>query len=226
MVKAVILKTNGKFEEKDMKSLEDYQEAVGGGYVERLPRCKAHYFLPATGEQGMPVEAYANEEGMMRQLPSNPWSGFLMAIGFHITWNMVLFGDIVLFGKGEKRHIDPALVELIKECKRQDDGKEDDCDIDAFFCALEKAQEKGNKAPVSQKKGKEPVPSENECEERTPKSGPAEEKRKKEKRQKKNKETRKSKKSAVDSLESKGKKRKADSPEPEKAEESVNRNVK
>lgn len=80
----LIYRVNGQIEKVDLAgkkaTLQQLQAAVGG-YIEAIPGTKAR--------------AYANEEGLLRNLPYN----FKASLRF----NMNLVGDVVELEKGDKQ---------------------------------------------------------------------------------------------------------------------------
>lgn len=79
---------------KSNRRLDQLQTLVGG-YIEALPHPKGHK---------AEFTAYANEEGMVRDLPSNflAW-GVLYELGFRDPLTLgFYYGNIVLLGRGDK----------------------------------------------------------------------------------------------------------------------------
>jgi hypothetical protein len=142
-VRCMVLRTNGDAEEMWLAALEDFQGQVDGN-VEMLMRKKPHFYLPDTFEKSGALDAYVNEEGMMRRLASNPWAAFLSVLGFRFGGFPLVFGNVVLFGgfdeSGSEQSLDERVVALIREAKRLDDACADDDALDKFYCALETAQ--------------------------------------------------------------------------------------
>lgn len=155
MVKALILYTNGKYEEKALKDLEAYQEVVKGS-IEMLP-VKRGYVNPSVTTKRK-LLCYVNEEGMIAQLPSNPWGGLLQVLGVAMHPAFPIFGNVIVFSEskdGDEGPVDSYVVSLAKEYK--------DCeDEDAFFVALEKLNER--KAVVNNKKKRNEEPAKEEKE--------------------------------------------------------------
>lgn len=135
MTKALILYTNGKYEEKSLKDYKEYQKIVGGN-IEMLPVMRG-YVNPSQhypGAERPRLLCYVNDEGMIKQLPSNPWCGLLSVLGVSVYSGMPIFGNVIVFSEGEDGDegvVDPYIVSLVKKYKECEDD-------DAFFVALEK----------------------------------------------------------------------------------------
>ncbi len=65
-------------------TLEDHQDAVGG-YIEPV------YSLDRTDEKDADVQCYANEEGLLHELPTNPRA--TMLLGFPIVGDALFIDD-------------------------------------------------------------------------------------------------------------------------------------
>lgn len=145
MVKVLILRRNGKREVKHIKGYEEYQEAVGGNF-ELMPTLRG-YVNPSQKDASprRRLTCYANEEGMIRQLPSNPYAGVLSALGVGISFNMYVFGDVLVFNgfdnNGNEKSVDPYLIKLFEKYEACEDE-------DTFYCALEELNTRKKKKPV------------------------------------------------------------------------------
>lgn len=140
MVKALILypanikeKKESRYEVINLKKIEEYQNYVGGD-IESLP-IKGGYKNEKNVQKKL--ICYVNEEGLLKDLPNNPWAMILDYLGVTIPWNMGgLYGNIIVFTEnkeGDDGNIDPyviSLVEKFKECE----------DEDIFLCDLGKTQ--------------------------------------------------------------------------------------
>lgn len=150
MVNVLILYTDGKREVKNVKKLSDYQEAVNG-HIELMPVVRGYVNPDKKTVQPRPkVACYANEEGMMLGLPSNPYAGVLSLIGVRISFNIFVYGNVVLFSgfdaHGNEKAVDPYLVKLFDDYEACEDE-------DEFYVALEelnKPVKKTTSLPVVQ----------------------------------------------------------------------------
>jgi hypothetical protein len=141
MVKALVLYTNGEYAEVNLKGFEDYQKYVEGN-IESLPIDRG-YVNPNKTTTKQRLSCYANEEGMIRQLPSNPWAGFLSVLGVKLFSNIFIFGNVLVLSAND-RSIDPYIVNLAKEFT--------DCeDEDDFYVSLEKINEKKSSKTSNEK---------------------------------------------------------------------------
>jgi len=121
--KAVLLNTNGTHELVDLKGLNDYQKYIGGN-IESLP-CKSSY-LNTNLNKRFKLRCYVNEEGMISNMPNNPWDVLLGALGMHINWSFGgLYGPVLVLkqsGSGEGS-VDDYVLNVIKEfekCENKD----------------------------------------------------------------------------------------------------------
>ena len=87
-----ILKTDGTFVEYPLKTLADFQWAVGGN-IEAIcfESTDSNRFESVDSKQ-----AYCNENAYNLNLPINPWTNFLVKRGF-FCWRLIR-GDVVLIG--------------------------------------------------------------------------------------------------------------------------------
>jgi hypothetical protein len=93
---AVLLKTDGTYEVVKTKKPAELLR----GNVTMLPQKK-----------GAACCAYALDDAMTEQLPTNEWSRFLDSIGFVIPWMLGgVWGNVVLYGAG----VSATLLERIK----------------------------------------------------------------------------------------------------------------
>lgn len=106
---------------------QEFQNRVGG-HIEILPSTEECKFL-----------AYANEEGMIEDLPHNNLSwGVLRHLGFNVSWAIPFhFGNVILMGEGGKAltKAQKALVEeAIKKYKKEigEEEEEDDADDEDY----------------------------------------------------------------------------------------------
>lgn len=149
MVKALVLRTNGTCEEMDLKGYEAYQKVVGGNF-EMVPITKG-YVDPnqkTTTTKKKRLTCYANEEGLMLQLPTNPWGGFLQVLGAYISHGFLIVGDVIVMGTnkdGDDGNVDPYIVSLAKEFIECEDE-------DEFYVNLETLN-----TPIKKKKKSEEV---------------------------------------------------------------------
>ena len=131
MVKALILYTDGKREVKDIEGLDAYKEVVGG-YIESLPITRG-YVNPAK-EARQSLLCYANEEGMLEQLPLNPYAAVLSLLGVYIHEGVSVYGNLILFSQsvkgGKKMAVDPYVVKLFDDFEACEDE-------DKFYMKLE-----------------------------------------------------------------------------------------
>ncbi len=131
MVNALVLYTTGLYEEVKVESddIERLQEYVNGG-VGMIPTA---LFTNHETNETSKLLCFANEEGPLKNLPINPWAGFLSSFGVSLTFNLFLHGNIVLFaedGNGEEVSIKPFFIELVKEYNECEDR-------DLFFAKLD-----------------------------------------------------------------------------------------
>ena len=101
MIEVIVLRTDGGYEVKRLKGDYKAMGAEVGGNIELLPHAKPT------------VTAYVNEEGWLKQLECNAWTGYLREQGFAVSKRGVA-GNIVL-------------------CRC--DKKGNDCDVDEAFLA-------------------------------------------------------------------------------------------
>jgi hypothetical protein len=131
-------KNQKSFREEEMpkgKKLKRFQEIVGGN-IETLPHKKGW---------NAPFTAYANEEGMIKDLPSNFLSwGVLRHLGFLVENIGFHFGNVVLIGHNERalteKNKELVRAALLKYRKEIDDDDEIDDDAD-----VPEPDEKGTK---------------------------------------------------------------------------------
>ena len=89
MPQAIVIKTNGKIERKNMDSLNALQEGVGG-FIESL----------GIDENKYGVTVYCNEEGRVDELPINmACSMWLLQNGMYPALEYPIHGDVVVIGK-------------------------------------------------------------------------------------------------------------------------------
>lgn len=142
MVKALILYTNGNRSVKDVKGLEEYQKIVGGNIESLAMSTGRGYFNPEKSARSE-LFGYANEEGMVLQLDTNPYAGILNILGVSLAFGIYLYGNIILFSynseTGKKSAIDPYIVNLFDAY----DACEDE---DEFYTTLTKLN--NNDKPV------------------------------------------------------------------------------
>ena len=143
MVNALVLYTDGKREVKDVKDvndLEEYQKIVGGS-IERL--CiPGSYYNPQKKSHSL-VTGFVNDEGMVKDLPTNPYAGILSLLGVELCCGLFIYGNVILFSataNGGKRAIDPYVVKLFDDYEACEDD-------DDFFCEMEAL----NKTPKEKK---------------------------------------------------------------------------
>jgi hypothetical protein len=131
-LKAISLKTNGKYEIVQVKDYENYEEYVEGP-TQRVPFKKQGYINPQTKMQ-CKLSCYANEMGMITNLPSNPWAGLLSLFGASLFQGIFLFGNLLLLSKNQRGgdcDIDDYIIHIVK--------KFSDChDEDTFYIQLKK----------------------------------------------------------------------------------------
>lgn len=104
MVGAVVLLPDGTHKAlKHVPSLKELQTFVGG-FIELVPAPHAQCI------------AYANEEGMLLQLPINTWREKLIELGFYIPFT--LHGAVVVLGEnkdGEDCALDEEIAKKLLE---------------------------------------------------------------------------------------------------------------
>ena len=150
MVAVVVLKTDGTWEKKDLEE-EVFGKEVGG-YLESVP--VRYGYTPDGGKTRRDLLCYANEEGLLKQLPHNPWSALLYALGVDFNLLMGLCGNLLLLSEDEKS-VDPYICEVVEQYKKaDDDGTSDD-----FFVELAELHSSSASASLPSKKGK-PTPEE------------------------------------------------------------------
>jgi hypothetical protein len=106
MAKAIVIKTNGQVERKDMGSLEDLQKAVGG-YIEAIGVNWTDSIKNIT--------VYCNEEGRVHELPINmACCMWLSQNGMYPALETPIHGDVVVIGdcddEGEDTDVPEDLV--------------------------------------------------------------------------------------------------------------------
>ena len=90
MAKAIVIKTNGQVERKDMGSLEDLQKAVGG-YIEAIG---------VNWTDSIRITVYCNEEGRVHELPINmACCMWLSKNGMYPALETPIHGDVVVIGE-------------------------------------------------------------------------------------------------------------------------------
>ena len=149
MPKAVLLKIDGTYEKVEPKTLEEYQKYVGG-YVELL-QIRRGYVNPHKKEEGrFNLVCYVNEDGLAKQMGTNPWAGLLSVLGVTLWAGLYIHGPILVFSEDksheeEESDIDPYILELVEQHIAVEDE-------DAFFVALEEL----NEPPPKETKRKRP----------------------------------------------------------------------
>jgi hypothetical protein len=151
MVKALILYTNGKYKEVELKDidsedgLDDYQKYVEGS-IQSLPITRDYINPLNITTKKQRLSCYVNEEGMLKDLPSNQWAGFLGILGVRLNFGGIIYGNVIVLSNNDK-NIDPYIVNLAKQFKECED--EDD-----FYVSLQKINTKksqSNKKSDSEK---------------------------------------------------------------------------
>jgi hypothetical protein len=148
MVKAIVLYTNGKYEELNLQGYKDFQKCVGGNF-ESLPMRSRGYINPDKygSERKQKLLCFANETGMLENLDSNPWAGLLMALGTLVHSPYIVYGNVVVLAEnmksGGEKNVDPYVVNLVKKFKETEDE-------DSFYMELEEL----NKVVKKQKPSK------------------------------------------------------------------------
>jgi len=90
MAKAIVIKTNGQVERRDMDSLEDLQKAVGG-YIEAIGVNWTDSIKDIT--------VYCNEEGRVHELPINmACCMWLSQNNMYPALETPIHGDVVVIG--------------------------------------------------------------------------------------------------------------------------------
>lgn len=156
MPKALVLYTNGTFEEVALKGFEEYQEIVDGS-IQIMPLYRS-YLNPNTKKRSN-LTVYVNEEGLLKQLPQNPWSMLISVFGIHVEWMYGgVYGNIIVFNTSsdnEDANIDPYIIDMAKEFLRCDNNEDGD-DLDQLLTRIEKEQSIKTKENTI-KKGKEKI---------------------------------------------------------------------
>ncbi len=92
-VQALLLRTNGTFEKLPLAGTQKFktlQKALGGS-CETLP------------SKSTVVTAYVNEEGVLKNLTTNLFSGRLLNMEFYVNWDYGgVRGNVVLLGPPDK----------------------------------------------------------------------------------------------------------------------------
>ncbi len=65
------------------------------------------------------LTCYVNEEGLMKNLPKNPWSRFLIEIGVRIAPNTPIAGNIVVLGGPDEYGEETSVTTQVLEYARQ-----------------------------------------------------------------------------------------------------------
>jgi len=136
-MKGLILRTDGSREVRVIKDAEladavEYMPDIDTR-VERLPHMRGYRRPGDEGQFERFLSCWVDEEGMMKQLPSNPYAVLLMALNVYVSPPSIVYGNVVVFSRnqsGKECQIDPYVVQLLDEYDRCEDE-------DAFFCALE-----------------------------------------------------------------------------------------
>ena len=153
-LRAIVLYTDGKYEEVKVKDTEDYQKYVNGS-IQLLP-FKRGYINPnieikKKDPQRFNLSCYVNEEGMIRDLAVNPWTGFLISLGAIATFDLFIYGNALLLSEnkqnGNDTHIDQYIVDLVKEYYEVEDDED-------FFLKLEELNNPSIKKKVEEEKKK------------------------------------------------------------------------
>jgi hypothetical protein len=144
MPTALLLKTNGEYEKVSPKTVEEYQKYIGG-YVERLPINRGYVNPNKKSEGRFNLVCYADEEGLFKDMPINPYAGLLSVLGVTLAMGIYIYGPVLVFSEdtkndGEEANIDPYIVELIEQYNAVEE------DEDAFFVALEELNEPPKKS--------------------------------------------------------------------------------
>jgi len=180
MVYYLVLHTNGTYtshNESGALKFKRIQSHLNGGYMTLVPNRWTHATKDNnntnTTLRGGAV-LIADEEGVMKDLPTNSWSFALAALGFSVTW---MFGGLkgpLLLVPPENRKgnfagtLRAVFERYLKAIKAADDGDAEDCDKDRLETLLAHVQEKGTMpatCPDNDKKSKKrkaDAPSEDE----------------------------------------------------------------
>jgi hypothetical protein len=138
VVKGLILDIKGEYKELTLVKKNDYksiQDVVSGNF-QVLPAME--YYSPLTKSKRTLV-CYVNEEGMVRNLDSNPWATLLSLFGVQLSCGMFIYGNVFVLSEdshGKEANVDPYLI----QCAQQYYTCEDE---DVFFANLEDVQKNG-----------------------------------------------------------------------------------
>lgn len=129
MVKALILYSDGRREVKDVKGLKMYQTIVEGN-IEALAMISGYVNPEKISNKYKRSElfGYVNEEGMIRELPANPYASILSILGMQLAFPSCLYGNIILFSynsqTGKKSAIDSYIIKLFDDFEVCEDENE------------------------------------------------------------------------------------------------------
>lgn len=115
----------GRLKYAEYKTLEELQQLVGGGYVTLVPHKK-----------GMDAEwmAYANEEGMIKDMPQNDLAAHVLyQLGFLLCPpTYTYYGPIVIMKQGEKSltkkqraMLEETVAKVIAELNEEEEEEEE-----------------------------------------------------------------------------------------------------
>ena len=171
-MQALVVRTDGTLEVKKLKGWEQYAREVGTGaeqkqgklpYVERLAYRKGYRNPGDRRGVRRHLSCYVDEEGALKQLPSNPYAALFAALNLALYAGIFVFGNVVVLsfdpdsGK-DCTVLDQYVVELFERYRNagvgtDEDGNSgddsgassvDEFDEDAFFMALEALDKDGD----------------------------------------------------------------------------------
>jgi hypothetical protein len=157
MPQVLLLNCDGTYELQTHKKVDYkvYQKLVGGSF-QYLP------FVKESRGGFANLKAVTNESGMIEQLPTNPWSFMLRALGFLVPMTLGgVSGPVALIP--ERGAVPKPIVNLCAELKEAEleDGEVSDednpkRDVEEILEKFVEASMKGKKKVVREKKKRDP----------------------------------------------------------------------
>lgn len=143
MVRALIVRTNGTLEVKDIKaSCKVYAEEISRNITQASKKCTYVECLPSMKGYRNPgdkkgkrryLSCYVHEEGMIRELPLNCYAGLFAALNQILVFNMFVYGDVVVVGRrlssDHDTDVDQYVVDLFERYRKgsvSDDSDDSD----------------------------------------------------------------------------------------------------
>jgi hypothetical protein len=103
MAKGAIIYTDGTYELKEFKQLDDYKSAVGG-WIEHLGMYST--------KSGLNGSAYVNEEGLLLNLKPNRYASIVAWLASAIYNDDCIFGNMVVLGRADDEGNDTDIAPM------------------------------------------------------------------------------------------------------------------